>query len=505
MRRDVDALAGETFDLVILGGGITGAGVALDAALRGLRVALIDKGDFASGTSSLSSKLVHGGIRYLEQAELGLVYEALHERRRLLHNAPHLVWPLRFVIPFYEGARVPPWKYRAGLMLYDLLAGPGNLQLSRGRPRAWMRARVPELKPDALVGGAEYADAQMDDARLCIEVVRTAALHGAVVCNYVEAVRLDGATVHAVDHLGGRELALRGRAVLNATGPWSDAVRAMAGEEREPLLAPTKGAHLIVADQGHAGAFLLLHPRDGRVFFVLPWLGKTVLGTTDTDCDDPPDAIRVTDDDVAYLLEGYNHHFRAGLGRGDVLGAFVGVRPLARSRPGEPSARSREWRLVEGATGLLTVVGGKYTTYRHMAEKITDRVLRRLGQRGGCRTRAFRLDGAPPGPWADYERDAVTGVCQRWGLAEDVARHLVRRYGRRVGEVVAVLARQPALAERVVEGEPDLLAEFAYQRESEMACRPEDFLLRRTRLGLFRPALLEAPPTVLSEWASGGC
>src|ERR1700722_12721812 len=211
MKRDTRPLADSTFDLLVLGGGITGAGVALDAALRGLRVALIDKGDFASGTSSVSSKLVHGGLRYLEQGDFGLVWEALHERRRLLANAPHLVRPLRFVLPFYEGARVPAWKWRAGLMLYDLLAGSGNLHRSRLLSRGSLRQEFPALHPSGLSGAAQYYDAQMDDARLCIEVVRTAAVHGARVANYVEAVGFEWsslATVRAVDHLGGGELRL---------------------------------------------------------------------------------------------------------------------------------------------------------------------------------------------------------------------------------------------------------------------------------------------------------
>ncbi|MFO0843374.1 MAG: glycerol-3-phosphate dehydrogenase [Gemmataceae bacterium] len=494
MKRDPDALHRGTFDLVVLGGGITGAGVALDATLRGLRVGLIDKGDFASGTSSISSKLVHGGIRYLEQGQLGLVYEALHERRRLLHNAPHLVWPLKFVIPFYADSRMPSWKYRLGLLLYDLLAGRGSLQWSRGHSREWMRSHFPTLRPEALTGGAEYADAQMDDARLCIEVLRTASAHGAAVCNYVEAVRIVGGTVSAVDHLTNRELTIPGKVVINATGPWSDRVRALAGEGGEPLLAPTKGVHLVVPAQRHGSAFLLLHPRDGRVFFVLPWLGKTLLGTTDTDCPGPPDALAVTEEDIAYLLEGYNHHFRPGLQRSDLLGHFVGVRPLARTRPGEPSARSREWRLVEGGSGLLTVVGGKYTTYRHMAEKVTDRVMRRLGRRGVCRTRAFRLAGAFQETEMAAAQERIVRLSQLGLLSEASGRHLVRRYGRCVSAVLDILARDPALGRPVVEGEPDVLAEFVYHRDQEMACRPEDFLLRRTRLGLFHPKLLASPP-----------
>src|ERR1700722_6162665 len=268
MKRDTRPLADSTFDLLVLGGGITGAGVALDAALRGLHVALIDKGDFASGTSSASSKLVHGGLRYLEHRQFRLVYEALHERRRLLRNAPHLVRPLRFVIPFRTGGRVPAWKWRAGLMLYDLLAGRGNLSRNRGCSLAQLRREFPGLQVDGMTGGAEYADAQMDDARLCIEVIHTASREGAVVANYVEAAgfELTGGLVHAVDRLTSRDIRSRARVVVNAAGPWVDELRRRAGETVDgPLLAATKGVHLIAPGRGLPAALLLLHPRDGRV------------------------------------------------------------------------------------------------------------------------------------------------------------------------------------------------------------------------------------------------
>ena len=521
MRRDLDALAAETFDLLVIGGGITGAGAALDAALRGLRVALIDKGDFASGTSSISSKLVHGGLRYLEQGDFFLVCEALHERRRLLRNAPHLVRPLRFVLPYYASARVPPWKQRLGLLLYDLLAGSAGIRRSRDYPLARLNRDFPGLQRRGLRGGAEFHDAQMDDARLCVTVVRTAALQGAVVANYVEAMAFEKEAglvrgVRALDRLGGRELRIRARQTLNATGPWGDAMRRLAGDDAGPMLRPTKGVHVVAPPhpfpspprgEGHplppsrlggeglgvrglAAAFLLLHPADGRVFFVIPWLGKTLIGTTDTVCDDPPDRVGVSPADVDYLLRGHNHYFEQHLSPKDLLNSFVGLRPLVRTRPGEPSALSREFALSASPSGLLTVSGGKYTTYRRMAEVVIDAVVRRLGLRRRCRTRDFPLDGAPREAWEQFEPAAVKRLQSRWALSEEDARHLVRRYGTRADEVAEYLGRDPALRGRVAPGEPDLLAELAYQREQEMAMTRADLLLRRTRLGLFRPELL---------------
>jgi glycerol-3-phosphate dehydrogenase len=245
-------------------------------------------------------------------------------------------------------------------------------------------------------------------------------------------------------------------------------------------------------------AFLLLHPADGRVFFVIPWLGKTMIGTTDTVCDDPPDKIGVAPADVEYLLQAHNHYFMPQLSATDLLGSFVGLRPLVRSRPGEPSALSREFVLSASPSGLLTLSGGKYTTYRRMAEVVVDAVVRRLGLRRRCRTRDFRLDGAPREPLEQFEPAAVLRIQRRYKLAKEEARHLVCRYGLRADDVTAYLERDPMLRGRVVPEEPDLLAEFAYQRDHEMALTPADFLLRRTRLGLFRLDLLKKPPGFLS-------
>jgi len=498
MQRHVDNLTDGVFDLLILGGGITGAGVALDAATRGLRVALIDKGDFAGGTSSASSNLIHGGLRYLEHGDIALVREALQERRRLLRNAPHLVRPLRFVIPFCAGARVPAWEWRLGLTLYDAFAGRDNLHRSRPLTLAELRREFPGLQPAGLHGGAAYFDAQMDDARLCIEVLSTAARHGATVANYVEAVAFESGSVRAVDHIDGRELTVRARQVLNATGAWADAICRLAGDEGGPYLLPTKGVHIITAACGLSAACLLLHPRDGRAMFVLPWLGKTLIGTTETLAAAGPDALEVQHDEIVYLLEAFNHYISPPLGPRDVLGSFAGLRPLIRARAGEPSSLSREYRLIESPSGLLSIVGGKYTTYRSMAQAATDAVVRRLGLRRCCRTYDLPLDGTPAEPWALFSTRMTAELERRYHLGEDAVRHLVRRYGRRSADVAAYLDRAPQLARRVLPDEPDLQVEFVYQREHEMAMRDADCLLRRTRLGLLRRNLLFAKNDIVT-------
>ncbi|MCI0379516.1 MAG: glycerol-3-phosphate dehydrogenase [Gemmataceae bacterium] len=504
MQRNLEALTGETFDLLIIGGGITGAGVALDAATRGLRVALIDKGDFASGTSSVSSKLIHGGLRYLEHGQFSLVWEALHERAVLLRNAPHLVQPLRFIIPFFRASRVPWWKWRIGLTLYDLLAGAGNIRRSRPLSHRQVQREFADLQCAPQYGGVEYFDAQMDDARLCLAVLKTAAQHGAIVANYVEAVSFEWGSACSVRALDcapapswGRHSCLpadknvcptstvRARLVLNAAGPWADAVSKLAGDAGDAHLRPTKGVHIIVPPRGLFAALLLLHPRDGRVFFVMPWHGRTLIGTTDTFSAESPDELEVTQEEVAYLLEGYNRFFQTPLASSDVLGSFAGLRPLLRARPGQPSALSREFRLIESAHGMLTAIGGKYTTYRAMAERITDVVCRRLDVRRSCRTKSLLLTGAPSVPWQEFLQETLPLLTTKYALSERVALHLLQRYGEDALQVAEYAGRQVEWAQPICPGEPDLRAELEFQRAQEMALCPADHFLRRTRLGLW--------------------
>jgi glycerol-3-phosphate dehydrogenase len=496
MKRDIEAFTDEVFDLCIIGGGITGAGTALDAASRGWRVALIDQADFASGTSSASSKLVHGGLRYLEYGHLFLVYEALHERGLLLRNAPHLVRPLPFILPFYSGQRVPAWKWRLGLTLYDLLAGRANIARSRRLSRHHLQASNPGLRGENLLGGAVYHDALMDDARLCLAVLQTASRHGAVLANYVAAVgfeKKDGviAGVRARAQVGGRELLVRSRAVLNAAGPRADAVGQLAGDSSGPRLQPTKGVHLIAPERGHRQAFTLLHPRDGRVVFVIPWLGKTLIGTTDTFPDAGPDALQVLPEEIAYLLEGYNHHFEPPLADDDVMGSFAGLRPLLRAQPGAPSSLSREFRLVSAPSGLVTALGGKYTTFRHMAETIVDHIGKRLGKTARCRTRTLPLEGTPKEPWDGFFAKSLAWIEAQYPQATASAAHLLYRYGDRVGEVLTTIGKVPRGLERLHADEPDLIGEERWQRDEEMALFGTDLLLRRSRIGMWRPELLD--------------
>jgi glycerol-3-phosphate dehydrogenase len=514
VKRQVQALEDETFDLLVIGGGITGAGVALDAALQGWRVALVDKGDFASGTSSASSKLVHGGLRYLEHGDFRLVYEALHERHRLLKNAPHLVQPLRFVIPFYRKERIPGWQWRLALAGYDLLAGRGNIARSRPLSRRAIVRDTPGLRGDVL-GGAAYFDAQMDDARLCMTVIKTAAIQGAVVANYVEVREFERqgdeiTGVAAKDLVSGADLRVRARQILNATGAWIDQTCPRTGDQSGPHLQPTKGVHIIVAGRGLRSALLLLHPGDGRVFFVIPW-GRTVLhngqapgpvntliGTTDTECSLGPDSLTVDSSEIQYLLEGFNHYFDPRIGESDIISSFAGLRPLIRQRKGSPSARTREYRVFESRGGVLNVAGGKYTTYRQMAEIVARKIALRLARGYRPLTRDFALDGAPSEGWNRFEERAAARLCSQLGLAEISARHLVRRYGSRCMDVAGLIAEGPQLREAVIPGEPDLQAELVYHVRHEMAVFPEDSLRRRTRLLLFHSDAREAAP--LMKW-----
>lgn len=485
------SMAETPVDLLIIGGGITGAGIARDAALRGLRTALIDKSDFGAGTSSHSSRLVHGGIRYLEQYAFHLVFEASRERRVLLDIAPHLVRPLPFLFPVYRGARVPAWQLRAGMWLYDLLSLFRNVRWHRWLRPKNVRRVEPGLRDKGLVGAALYYDAQTDDARLVIATVRSAVRAGAIAANYVETTALlkpDGRVRGAVvrDVLTGETATIRAHVVVNATGPWSDQVRRLDDPSAAPVMRPTKGAHVIVPRKRLANehAVTLFSPVDGRVMFALPWGDLSYIGTTDTDADASPDALRVTADDVTYLLRSANAAFPdAHLAQSDVISAWAGLRPLLREDDRNPSQVTREHRVLESPQGLISIVGGKLTTYRVMARDVVDRVAARLHELDG-RPRAQRppTDRQPlPGGEA-AELDVLVEAARARGAAEATARHLVANYGSEAAAVLNLVDRDRRLGESMVSGRPEIWAEVAYAVEREMAVRVQDVLVRRLHL-----------------------
>ncbi|HEV2750789.1 MAG TPA: glycerol-3-phosphate dehydrogenase/oxidase [Gemmatimonadales bacterium] len=487
-------MTNEPVDVLVIGGGITGAAIARDAALRGFRTALVEKGDFGSGTSSVSSRLIHGGLRYLEQHDLHLVLEASRERRILLQIAPHLVHPLPFLFPVYRGARVPGWKLRSGLWLYDLLAAFRNVRMHRWLGRKATLRLEPGLRERDLKAAGFYYDAQTNDARLVLATMRSAAQAGALVANYVQAVSLlkpdglvRGATVH--DLLRGETRLVRALVVVNACGPWVDELRRLDTPDVDPLLRLTKGAHVAVPRQrlGNTHAITLTSPIDGRVMFVLPWAGteQSYIGTTDTDEDVSPDDVRATAEDVTYLLRSANAFFpRARLSPHDVVATWAGLRALLRP-DGQlaPSQVSREHRIIESASGLLTIAGGKLTTHRVMAQQLVDRVADRLraldGRPRAPRPPTHRLP-LPGGETADLE--GLTKAAVERGASEATARHLVGTYGSEAAAVLNLADRDRALGGRIMAGRPELWAEVVHAVEREMAVRLSDVLVRRLQL-----------------------
>ena len=384
-----ERLARDVFDVLVVGGGINGAGIARDAALRGLSVALLERDDFASGTSSRSSRLVHGGVRYLEHGFFHLVFESSRERRILLRIAPHLVRPLQFTWPVYRGARIPRWKLAAGLWLYDLLAAFRNIARHHTLSAASVLDAEPKLKREGLKGGATYFDAATNDARLTIANVVDAVASGAAALNHAEVTslvsergRVSGVSVR--DRFTQQLFEVRAKAVVNATGPWTDAISRIESPSSQPTVLGTKGVHIAVpADRvGNRAAITMLAPADQRVMFVLPGGTHTIIGTTDTRTEERPDQVRATRADVRYLLDGANAYFPgAKLTEDDVVCAWAGIRPLiASGNDGDPAGASREHAITVGARGVIAVTGGKLTTYRSMAEETVDRVETQLGR-----------------------------------------------------------------------------------------------------------------------------
>jgi glycerol-3-phosphate dehydrogenase len=494
-RERLAALGSRAFDLLVIGGGITGCGIARDAALRGLSVALVEKDDFASGTSSRSSRLVHGGVRYLEHGHIHLVFESSAERRRLLRLAPHLVRPLLFTWPVYAGARIPRWKLDAGLTLYDALALFQNVKGHRRLTSAGVLANEPMLRADGLVGGAAYFDAATNDARLTLANALSAMSAGAIVLNHagvtalhMENGRIAGATVR--DALAGGCADVRAAVVVNATGPWSDQIQRLdspltGDRSTVPAVRGSKGAHIAVPREriGNVSAVTLVSPRDGRVMFVLPAESQTIVGTTDTYTSSLPDDVRATNDDVQYLVDSANAFFPAArLSPDDVVSAWAGIRPLLPAAGDTPGGASREHAIATSPSGLISVTGGKLTTYRVMAADVVHVVFRRLGRSGAPnRAKSLPLYG---GDFASL--DTVTTAAVDATDDRALAAHLVASYGCGWSDVWREMASADGRAPVEV-GLPYTVGELRYCMRAEMADTLGDLLIRRTQLAFAAP------------------
>lgn len=496
--QQFEDLDGAEVDLVVIGGGVTGAGVAFDAALRGANVVLCEQRDFASGTSSRSSKLIHGGLRYLEQGEFGLIYEAVNERRRLRRLARHLVRPLRFYFPRYEGQSPGPGLMRIGLLIYEAMVGFRVDGLHRKLSPERTLAEQPALRAEGLEGCLSYFDAKAADARLVWETVLGARQAGAGVFNYCEVEAADpvsdGWEVQIRHRVRDEVLRLRSRAVVACVGPWANEALRRFFPERGDVVRPTKGVHLVFETERLPvrDAVTLQHPDDGRVLFAINGRGYVYAGTTDTDYEGPLDEPGVTADDVAYVLRALNAYFPdAELGPGDVTGTWSGLRPLINEEGKLESQVSREHEIKRLEPGFFSVEGGKLTTYRAMAEEAVDLALSWLDDEGRgrdwepCLTRREPLPGGR-GITSEEDLERLRSRVSQWdGLSSAEAEHLVSLFGSRVLEVLPMLDAEP---ERAIPDLPYRWGELQFVIEHESVEQVEDLMLRRTEIYYQDPA-----------------
>jgi glycerol-3-phosphate dehydrogenase len=488
-------------DLVIVGGGINGAGIARDAARRGLKVVVVEQNDLAFGTSSRSSKLIHGGLRYLEQYRVHLVFESVTERQRLLKCAPHLVAPLGFLFPVYEGDKQPLAMIRAGMWLYDGLA---LFQHERHRTLdpSECRALVPQLELGGLTGAPLYWDCATDDARLTLETAIDATRHGAIVCPWTKAIafergagqRIRSVVVKSVH--SGDEVRIRTRGVINATGPWADDTLETSRKDSPPLLRTTKGIHIVVdsARLNLPHAVVCRHPDDSRVLFAIPWGDRTYIGTSDTDEDVDPSEVRANRTDVRYLLRAVESYFpSANVGEEDVIATWAGLRPLINEGGSAQSESevSREHKVFVGDGGMVTVAGGKLTTYRKMAAEVVDAAVQELKSSAlltidlsASETETSPLPGGIGFDGSEGQRGTLAAEITGLGIESDIAIHLVATYGSRAIEVARLAKKDRSAGARLIEGRPEIVAQVDFAMEQELAGSACDVLCRRTQISL---------------------
>lgn len=486
MRRNFGALQNRQFDLLVCGGGIYGAWTAYDASLRGLKVAIVEQGDWAGATSSASSKLIHGGLRYLEAYDFKMVSKSLQERKMLLQAAPHRVWSLRFGVPVYAQQRLNRLQLKLGLALYDFFAGDNDSKMSHRYFNAEkFTTRFPFLHDNSLKGGFTYADAQTDDARLVLELIAGALDAGAVCVNYCKLVELlqsnekvDGAIVQ--DQLTQTSQKISARQIVFTTGQWL----ANTAPSRE-WCRLAKGVHLVMPAALSSEALLLTAPVDGRVFFMIPWYGMTLLGTTDTDFKGDDAQVTVDDSDIDYLLAAANHYLKIPWSRADIIGSFAGVRVFKQAShtapPVSPSALSRDWELRSASNGVHYAIGGKITSSRQDAARIVDAVCAQLGITATCVTTGRLFPWAPQQNFAQWH-GAMQNQAIQLGIDAQSAHWLLHRHGTRITGIFHAIQVQADLAQRVIPSLPFIHADLVYCAATEMVIHLDDLLRRRMPL-----------------------
>lgn len=492
-EENLERLSREEFDILVIGGGITGVGIAWDAALRGFKTALLEKGDFGSGTSSRSSRLIHGGLRYLRYFQLDLVYEACKERFLLLNRlAPHMVRPLPFIYPSYKGRGIGMLELRVGMWLYDLLSFSRRIGQYRMLDPGEALEVEPVLEKAVLRGAAFFYDCLGNDSQITIATAKAAHQAGAICANYVEVtgiLKSQGQVrgVAARDLISGAEMEVKAKLVVNAAGPWADMILTMESPDYTEGLRLTKGVHLVVRREriGNRNAVTLSSPRDGRFVFLIPWWQFTIIGTTDTDYEGSPDEVYAESEDVDYLLEAVNFNLpHLALKEEDVVSTFAALRPLAFKGGTSPYEVSRQHRIFETRGGMLCIVGGKYTTYRKMACDLVDRAAEKLSREfsvrpsAPCQTSKFTLPGGECLPGEEIFR----ALEEATGLDREGVDYLAFSYGSGLADLLKLIQADLSLAQPIVPGLPYLKTQIPYAIHYEMALTLRDFMMRRTRL-----------------------
>jgi glycerol-3-phosphate dehydrogenase len=479
MKRDIQKFKQTLYDVCVIGGGINGAGIAHTAALNGLKTALLEKKDFASGASSKSTKLIHGGLRYLENFELGLVRESLKERYVQLNSAPHLVRPLKFIIPVYKTDKRPLWMVRLGVWLYDFLSQKYVIEKHQHLSAEEVCRLLPGIEREKLIGGVTYRDAQMNDARLCLENILSADDKGADVANYVEVrslIQENGKVVgvNARDLLHQQSFEVRAKKVVCAVGPWTNLFMKKESSQSPPQIRTTKGAHIIIKGRIAHDAILIPAQNDRRVFFVIPWMDNTLIGTTDTDYEGPADNVAVEQEDIDYLVgETQRVLPHVDLNEANIITTFAGLRPLVREH-GSPEKISRKHAIKSSYSGLIYVMGGKYTTYRKIAEDVVSKLTKKP---------LHNTQELFPVYGSGTIKESSEAVGRKYDLDGDIVQSLMDFYGTRFSDVLSLIDKDPSLKDPICSCSSVIRAQIVYAIETEMAITEEDITDRRLMLG----------------------